>query len=448
MKNILCAFAGAFLSIFLILLFLGCTCHHSRWIDGNVYLIFTYPSPTIPPGGIKPTGLPLKEAIDVPLNIVIVGTSSDANALIIDPSTFTMTISDGSSTISGRMEISYDYSSVIFIPDSFLKPDTTYTITTSQSNPKYSDSISFTTVQSISSNLSSVGQGYYIIFPCGSITQPPRFEDGIDIVPEQCPHFVFATVDKQQVSVTPDSGFIEFIGGKGNTTQSGLAPGSYFFSLSGSYVGPYAQLTGTLVWEYEGFLLTLDSYNTSETFIDWSAFGGIGIGITDGTLTGISYCPTLPPDIKSVVQQFCTDTGYLYLVGSFYATPFTVLPATDLNGRTLTAKITSPTDGAGNVPMNIKVWVDFTTTTPGQAACIAVTSTSVSVTLRDWTTGTLVPGTTLTTTGSVPGCNTGGNGSIIGATFSPTSALLSGRQYKALSVLNLSPVAGAKFTTQ
>jgi hypothetical protein len=191
-----------------------------------------------------------------------------------------------------------------------------------------------------------------------------------------------------------------------------------------------------------------DIFNTSENFIDLSAYGGSGIGITDGTFTAIATCATLPPDTKSVLQQFCTKTGYFILVGSFYAIPFTVKPATDINGRTLAANIKNPADGAINVPVNTTVWVNFTTTTPGQAACVAVTSTSISVTLRDWTTGNLVSGTTLTTTGSIPGCYTGINGSIIGATFSPTSPLISGRQYKALSVLDLSPVAGAIFTTQ
>jgi len=408
-------------------------------------LVFTYPSPTIPPGGTAPTGLPLNNAIDVPLNIVITGTSTDTNILTISSTTFTMTITDGLSEIPGRIEISYDDSSVIFIPDNFLEPNTTYTITAWQDN--YFTTLSFTTVQSISSNLASVGQGFALKIPDGSITQPP----GIGGILEpfyQDINFVFAVVDKQQVSTSPDSGFIQFTGGEGNIMQTGLYPGSFVLSLSGSYLGPYARLSGTLALDIEGFVLTIDSFNISGTFADWSAYGGAGIGITDGTLTSIATCATLPPDIKAIIEQFCTDTGYLIIMGSFYAPPFTVMPAMDINGRTLAANITYPTDGAVNVPVNTMVWVDFTTTTPGQAACIAVTSTSISLTLRDWTTGTLVSGTTGMKTASVPGCNTGTNPPIVGATFTPTNALVSGQQFKALSVLDLSPVAGARFTTQ
>lgn len=195
--------------------------------------------------------------------------------------------------------------------------------------------------------------------------------------------------------------------------------------------------------------MAFESFNISGTLADWSAYGGAGIGITDGTLVVISICDNLLPDIKSIIQQFCTETGYLIVVGSFWSTPFTVTPAKDINGATLAATITSPTDGATNVPVNTKVWADITTTSMGQGACIVVTSTSVSVTLRDWITGSLVSKTTVTTTGSVLGCNTGLHGKIIGAAFSQTTPpLVSGRTYKALTVLDLSPVTGATFTTQ
>jgi len=443
MKNILRAFTSAFLFVSLVLLVWGCECRDDC---GPFYrdLVFTYPSPTIPPGDTKPRGLPLKDATNVPLNIVIIGTSSDINVLPIDPSTFTMTVSDGSSAISGRIEISFDYSSVIFIPDDFLKSDTIYTITVSQSNPKYSSILSFTTVENIDSNLASVGQGYALIFPKGGVTWPPGIGDEPELLFPDIQLF-FATIDKQLVSASPDSGYIQFIGGEGNTIQTGLNPRSFVFSLPGSYLGLYIRFSDMVEWDIEGFHVYFDNFIISGKFADWSAYGGAGIGITDGTLTIIYDCSQFR-DIMPI--PYCTDTGYLIVIACFYAPPFTVTPATDLNGRTLAANITSPTDGGINVPVNSKVWVDFTTTTPGEAACIAVTSTSVSLILRDWTTGAFVPGTTLTTTGSVPGCDTGGHGQIVCAIFSPTSPLVLGRQYKALSVLDLSPVAGATFTTQ
>jgi len=410
----------------------------------NADIIFTYQNPTIPPGGGAPTGIPLNGATNVPLNIIITGTSTDTDVLTISSTTFTMTVTDGSSTVAGRIEISYNYSSVIFIPGGFLKPNTTYTIIASQSN--YFTTASFTTIASVSNNLASVGQGYALKIPPGGITQPPGLAPILEPV-IQSMNTVLATVDIQQVTSNPDSGFIQFTVGQGNATQTALIPGSLVFPFSGPYLGPYIHLNGSMVLNAFGYTLTVDSFDITGTFADWSAYGGTGVGITDGTLTEISNCADLPPVLQPIVLPYCTNTGLLIIVGSYYATPFTVTAAKDINGATLTATVTSPVQ-TNNVPITTPITADIGKQ-GGGVACIAVTTTSVLYSLRDWQTGALVSGTTLTTTSAVPSCTLDGNGQIIGASFLQTTPpLLSGRTYRALTVLDLSPVTGTTFTTQ
>lgn len=417
-------------------------------------IVFSYPNPTPSCTSCAPTGIPLKDATNVPLGIVITGMSTNSSVLPITRTTFTMTVNNGSTNIPGDIEFpdTIGQSSVLFIPARFLDPAKTYTIRARVTTPAYSTAVSFSTVTTVGSNPAVVpGQGYALHIPSGSVTQPPGVGAIVGQYLNQL-NLVLAATDKQQVSVGPDTGFLQFTAGEGNTTQTGLWPGSFVLPLSGPYLGPYVHLTGSLNLNISGYIFTIDNFNISGTLTDLTAYGAPGIGITDGTLVSITICANLPADIKSIVQNFCTDTGLLILVGSFYATPFTVTSAKDINGATLAANITSPTNGSINVPAATSVWANITTTTIGQAACIAITSTSVSVTLRDIVTGSLVTGTTLTTpvsVGSVPGCTTGLNAPIVGAAFSQTTPpLVSGRMYKALTVLDLSPVTGTTFTTQ
>lgn len=168
---------------------------------------FTYPSPRIPFGQEKPVGIPLKDATNVPLNIIIIGSSTDWNVFTLDPTTFTMTVNDGTANIAGRIEISFDQSSALFFPADFLKPNTTYTITASQSNPTYFTTVSFATVPGVGPNPASIGNGYAFFIAQGSMTQPP----GIGGIMEpffQDMNMVIATIDKQQVPTSPDAGFV------------------------------------------------------------------------------------------------------------------------------------------------------------------------------------------------------------------------------------------------
>jgi hypothetical protein len=133
-------------------------------------------------------------------------------------------------------------------------------------------------------------------------------------------------------------------------------------------------MNGVLELDVEGFILKIDNFNISGQVKSMTG----GVGITEGTLAAIATCSELSPDIKSVVQQFCTESGYLILVGSFYATPFAVTEVTDLLGKKMTTStVTIPTTTT-SVPTSTKVSVDLKNT-DGDWACITVGSTSTLI---------------------------------------------------------------------
>lgn len=412
---------------------------------------FTYISPTPPSSTSLPTGIPLNGAANVPLSIVITGTSTDPFSLTLDRGAFTMTVSDGTSDIPGDIEFpdAAGSSSVLFIPSRILDPDRTYTITTTVPTAAYSTTLSFTTVASIGGNPAAVpGQGYALKVPYGGMTQPPEigsvFESFFDDL-----SLVLTTTDKQRVATSPhEVGFLQVLGGEGNFSQTALSPGSLVFPLSGDYLGPYFHVDGPLTIIGSGITLAIDHFAVYGTLADLTAYGVPGIGITDGTLFISAPCNSLPAFFQDMKYLFCTDTGLLIGVGSFYATPFPVSPAVDINNVPLTAQMTTPLDGSSGVPTTTTLTADIFTTT-SFPACIDGNSTSVSVTVRDRTTSALVSGASFTTIGSMPaGCSPTGYGVIVGAGFTPASSLSAGHEYKALTTLDLSPVAGSVFTTQ
>jgi len=424
------------------LMSMGCGCGGDDGNGNPAELVFVYPSPTLPPDGDKPTGLPLKNATNVPLNVMIIGTSSDTNSLTLNLDTFTMTVSDGTADVPGRMEISFDLSSVLFITGEYLKADTDYTITVTQTSPNYTTTVNFSTVADAGTFAGESVQGLALIIPSGSVTQPPGIGGIVEPFLSDI-NIVLAGTDVQAVDA--ETGFVQITGGEGNDAQDALSSGSFVLPLSGSYNGAYVKMSGVLELDVEGFILKIDNFNISGKV---AAMTG-GVGITEGTLAAIATCDELSPDIKSVVQQFCTDTGYLILVGSFYATPFAVTEVKDLLGKTLTTSaITVPTTTT-NVPTTTTVSVDLLTSeTPPNYACITVGSTSTSVTLRDMEDGTLVAGDILTISTHTPIAPCTAADQITKMTFTPRSALDATRKYKALTILDLTSVAGKAFTTQ
>jgi len=432
------------------LISMGCGCGGDNEGGKPPEIVFVYPSPTNPPEGDKPTGIPLKDATDVPLNAMIIGTSSDTNKLLLDLETFTMTVNDGTSDVPGRIEISFDQSSVLFIPDVYLKEGSIHTITVSQASPKYGTTISFSTVASAGTFAGEAGKGLALKIPSGSVTQPPGIGGIVEPFLSDI-NIVLATTDVQPVDA--DTGFVQITGGEGNEAQTKLSAGSFVLPLSGSYKGEYVKMVGVLSLDIEGFILTIDSFNISGKVTDFSEYGITGIGITEGTLAAIATCSELTPDIKAVVQQFCTETGYLILVGSFYASPFAVTEVTDLLGKTLTMSVITEPATATGVPVGTKVSVDLLNQN-GEYACITVGSTSTSVTLRDFVDGTLVAGDILTVPSTIvpfSGCTATelkGNGQITQMTFTPKSNLAASHDYKALTILDLTPVTGTTFKTQ
>lgn len=409
-------------------------------------LMFTYPGQSMLGNTLGSAALPLSGATDVPLSLVIVGTTTVAETLTVNAHTFRMTVSDGTGDIPGRIEVSYDSTSVAFFSLGFLKPGTTYTITARQSNPEYFTTATFTTTSLPSTNPAALGNGYAVVLDEGSVIWPPGTGSLVaDVLIGS--RLVFTPVDIRVSGFSPAAGTIQLFGGEGNGSHTNLEPGRNTMALIGPYLGPNFQLTGWMRMEiYNGETITLDSVNLRGKFTDWPGFGSEGVGITDGSFFIISDCNNVSQsEFKDIILTFCTDRKYILFIGSFYAVPFTVTAATDINGLLLTATITSPVNGSSGVPGTTEVISDIATTT-GQTPCISASTTTISMTLEDMVSGNLVRGVTGTYPYAVAGCNFY---PILEASFTQSNPpLASGHTYKALTILDLTPVAGAIFTTQ